>query len=393
MRTLFMMEGITVQHAGELLFDASATRHQRAKCEGTYLRSLEDVVFALVFGSGFAVSGNLPKVGDETPGADLCCSFQDAVHTIDSSSGTPDSLIESQSGRAAVAGWIAGLAHLKNSFLPYWQEFIVREAEASLRPRFGSDTDREKAEWEYLRRPDADRLRMTFGKNYFNAPELHEALSETFVSQLGEEVASVQRVPKRTAEEFVRRAVVAHAVIFEWYGRRLQEGTGPELPLSHLPHVTRTTFFAEEEVEHKLWQLGRLIMPRVLVEILKPCASRAEVLSVIGDRMTEGLLTPLRNRFREAVEVLDIQELEKIRIDIEQMMTTDDEPSSIQVAMKAGFVGPIPRVEVEIGKRRTVEDSDYKSAIRWLLRRTPDTRDELRVQAHRLFPELSDPWR
>jgi hypothetical protein len=60
-----ILDGITVQYVGEVLFDNPTFRHA---CAGSYRQSLEDFAFGVLFGETLTLSGRMPPVGD-TPGA------------------------------------------------------------------------------------------------------------------------------------------------------------------------------------------------------------------------------------------------------------------------------------------------------------------------------------
>ncbi len=382
MSYIFTMDGITVQHAGELLFDTAATVTKRAACAGTYLRSLEDVAFALIFGSGLTVTKNLPKVGNETPGTDLCQHFASYVSALEVAGvAPPDELVEKPAGRRRVRVWLSGLNRLRRKDYPFWRELILREAEAHLWP----SNDADKA---LLLRSIPDRSKLAFGKNYWMVSELQDALPQGFIMEMAKSILACYSLPQQSALEFVERVVVTHAVIFEWYLRRLRHGAGPEIPLTYLPHVTRTMFFVEDDIDTELWHLQRLVMPRILSEILKGCDRRSEVLRRIEDLVEAGRLEPLRRRLQDALVSLDRDELKKIRRDIECQIDSGAEKCSVDFAIKAGIVGVVPKAEIEIRRRVTKDESSYDAAIRLVLRRSTDIRTELWGQACRVFHEL-----
>ena len=63
----FPMDGITLQHAGELLFDTPVTIEERNNCHETYIRSLEDFCFAYMYGEKFSHTKKFPKIQDYEP--------------------------------------------------------------------------------------------------------------------------------------------------------------------------------------------------------------------------------------------------------------------------------------------------------------------------------------
>src|SRR5713226_5738615 len=61
-RALFLLDGITLQKAGELFFETEETRAEQQACPFSYRRSLEDFAEALLFGKGLAITRDLPEV-------------------------------------------------------------------------------------------------------------------------------------------------------------------------------------------------------------------------------------------------------------------------------------------------------------------------------------------
>ena len=66
-----ILDGITVQHVAEVLYNTAATRDIWGECFASYLSSLEDFAFGVLFGETVTLSGSMPPVGDSTPGAQL----------------------------------------------------------------------------------------------------------------------------------------------------------------------------------------------------------------------------------------------------------------------------------------------------------------------------------
>src|SRR5207302_1352299 len=64
-----VLDGITFQHAAELVLKWDATLADRSRCCHTYIRSLEDAAFALLFADQVVVPNKMPVVGrDGSPG-------------------------------------------------------------------------------------------------------------------------------------------------------------------------------------------------------------------------------------------------------------------------------------------------------------------------------------
>src|SRR5258708_3842183 len=68
---LIGLDGITFQHVAELLLERGTTANERKRCKATYWDCFEQVAFALLMSDRIALSAELPRVGNDTPGEDL----------------------------------------------------------------------------------------------------------------------------------------------------------------------------------------------------------------------------------------------------------------------------------------------------------------------------------
>lgn len=380
MRATLLMDGITVQHAGELLFDTEATTSQRRACSQTYLRCLEDFAFAVIFGQ-FSVTGNLPLVGNESPGAELCKAFTEFQAPFEEAkTDPPDALLDAPLGRLVIADWLSALSRVRRSDFRYWVDYIRREADAYLWPA--------DAHARALLTTSCSREQYRFGKQpeYWFDAELEDCIEGQMFEVLVTAAASAHgHVSSDGVREFVRRSLLAHMLIFEWYERRIQGATATE-PRVRLPHVTRTTVIQEDTVAYQLWRVQRLMMPHILSSILGASADRNAVRRRIGDLATDSRLQPLRSRLQAALATFDLNELEAIADDIDNTAAGISETRPVDFAIKAGFTGPLPKAEFEA--RLKQEPTPDRRAIVFALRRSGDIYAEELARATRVFGEL-----
>jgi hypothetical protein len=78
-----MLDGITIQHAGELLLDVATTADVRRNNATTYIRSAEDLAFALVYFDHLVISDRrMAWQQGQSPGDALLARFPDLVKEI-----------------------------------------------------------------------------------------------------------------------------------------------------------------------------------------------------------------------------------------------------------------------------------------------------------------------
>ena len=379
-KSLLMLEGITVQHAGELLFDTVTTAKLRKDCLATYLRSLEDVTFALVLGNGFAVSKNLPKVGNETPGMDLCVEFNTYVKPVElKTKSHPADLLSSTAGCRQVAEWLQALTRLGNQYFLFWQEFIVREGQAYLEPLLASD----KAA---LRNGSAVAHDLIFGKDYPFSRDLGNEIQEiNLVKRLALIIETNHKISSVASIEFVTRVLVAHITIFAWYQQQWKRGAGPGVPYTYVPHVTRATIVNEDLMDSHLRRLARFIMPRITNEILNCCDTREEYIKIIHDYQEGRSLDNLRRIFDDALRTQNAQELENIRIAFErEAFASKDDPVELAFKAEASIT---PKLVLET-KTKLAKSQSPEEGVKFLSRRSGSVRADLITSAKRVFPEL-----
>jgi hypothetical protein len=319
-----VLDGITVQHSGELLFATRATTSERSACAATYVRSLEDFAFALLYGASFTVSGSMPEVAGENPGRLLIEEYpQWHVNLDDGAPARPDVLLKTDPAfRARVA---ATLRRVPNSYLripEFWEHFILREARSSLIVRTdavdGEKRNRQEASAAAQRKmfasPHTAPSEFIYGKvpEYFVDPELQAELDDrSFTRKLSARLAMEwtirHGIPEVILEEFVRRATLAHVVIYWW--SELSVG-GHLAQVIRVPHVTRSLLCASEPRTGAV-RRGEFQKRTRVRNVLHECLSR----HVIERHELVNVLGGLRERKDIAATRADFGRLAEIEAD------------------------------------------------------------------------------
>ncbi len=288
---IFLHDGITLQHAGELLLGATETEECRKQCSETYRRSLEDFVTVLFYGGRFATAAGASwatfeeQEKREHPGLQLARRFE--KHWLPLEKTNAPGLAD-HFGDAKFVGQvehcIRQLEYAVDSESPrrWWYEFVAREANKYLGP---SDTlaepslepDQYRFDKEYLReQKNADvRGRVTW---------LTRQVPEQFKSNMADHVSicskewqhpAVRNASRPALEEFVAACTVTHLAIFVWYGFVEEHKCTPDM--LWMPHVTRVSLGTATERD-RLFAKYRFCIERVLFEVLKRSKDRDDML-------------------------------------------------------------------------------------------------------------------
>ncbi len=139
MSLVVILDGITFQHAAELLLDIGVSAAGRGQAAHTYARCLEDSISALLFADKAGLPAKLPPVGSEYPGetlkGKLRSALPDCVFPI-SQIGSPGDLETLVRGDITLADLVLQdiglLADAYKLGKQYWDECIFREAHGYL---------------------------------------------------------------------------------------------------------------------------------------------------------------------------------------------------------------------------------------------------------------------
>ena len=238
----YYLDGITVQYAGELLFDPFNSTGHREQAKDTYIRCLEDFSFAFIYGTKFAVSGSLPDVGNESPGKILTNYYNDWLTDVELSvSKKPEELIKDKFIRDIIKEYIELLPLSYNRYHRYWNEFFQNETNFNLLET-EEENGKEKQE-NYLEIELTQKDKYVFAKKpeLIKDTELQNYISlSSFIEPIVNHLLLLpiaKKVNKTALVEFVSRATLTHIVIFIWYENIFAES---KINFYRVPHITRS---------------------------------------------------------------------------------------------------------------------------------------------------------
>jgi hypothetical protein len=238
---IVVLDGITVQHAGELLFDCGDSS-QRRLSRHTYIRCLEDFTFAILMGEGFALAGTLPKVGTEHPGAILLeeiKSFDDKLR-YDlgySSQFTPLDILSHPEYREKIYN---GLLCTHQSYnrgkqnKRFWMDFLRREI-SSYMGKHESLCDSRIPTEQIIFAHETPYLQDSFLQSSIKRESFLDELSSLLHTELKLSNANVR---EEALTEFITRVILSHITRFWWY-ESIRNGSGFKNNLG-LPYVIRS---------------------------------------------------------------------------------------------------------------------------------------------------------
>lgn len=294
---IFGIDGITVQHVGEIVFDMGSTFEDRYASRHTYKQSLEDFAASVLFGDNIAVSGRLPKVKGENPGSIALEQMADIHTNLEiSTTKTPQDILKDTYYREKV---LKDIGYMKKAIFGvnkiFWQDLMRREAIISI----GShDT-------VYNSNVTPDEIVFDGAPHYVVDRELQNKIDrDSIITILATELQKYcdTRITKIALEEFVSRIILTHITIYWWYEfATIEAGIVNRV---RIPHITRAVVRNEElkniiKFSNKIPGTDRLIRQVFVQNAL------FEVLS----------LEPTRNRVLENLNILrNLEPYNKIRL-------------------------------------------------------------------------------
>ncbi len=373
-----LLEGITIQQAGELIFDASVTRNLRRTCFYSYQRALGDFAFAYVLTDRFGVSGNLPNVGTEKPGMDLLGSCSGLVVDAEQQATfEPVELLDHRHPyyRRVIRENLGWLGESRNADKEAWRGWILREARSYLGKHtslWGGDPE----SYEFMKTP----------KPYFHDNGLQGFIPKGFYKPVAKEVfdlANPDHVPIRAIYEFTKRSALTHVVIQQWY-ERVWRGIG-DLSTTILPSPTRASLVARRKSRGLLDKIEEKLTPNILLLALD-APSRGDLMKHLSDLREQ--LTPLRKSLSSAILAAYNNEkprrLKKIWSEVNShSLAIDREFEHIRVDQISVGHGPIKgaaRIPRHFLRSRYL--------LRQLAVRVPGRKNTIQHQMKMLFPEL-----
>ncbi len=238
-----VMDGWTIQQAGELILDWSATSDHRLHCRATYARCTEDFVFAVLFGAKVVMPKSFANVGDGSPGESLAGHFKDIAER---SSVAPSQeelleLLESDIFRPRIETDLKCFHNAVKKDATYWKDYMLREVPIYFGNQKCADGFESLEEIEFKRRP---RLLVSRSLQNEIPQEAIGTLLDHIHSGIGEGkipfdfvntcMPSDEKMRDIILREFVSRCVLTSVALAWWYDSAAQDPNS-----LRLPHIIR----------------------------------------------------------------------------------------------------------------------------------------------------------
>ena len=292
-----VLEGITIQHVGELLFDLDVTRNLRSICKDSYIQALEDFTFAVIFGDYFSVSEKLSQVGEDSPGEPILRRFKDFFVPVENDSTLkPEDIISSKYPglRHRVKEYLKILENALNLLIKQWENWIIREAISYL----GND----QSLW------GNDPINFVFSKKphpYFHDINLQSYIPINFINKLSKIVnnkANPDGIPIIAIKEFVTRSTLTHVTIMSWYERAVLKSKATSV--TTLPFPTRSSLISLKSKRIIVDRIKNIVVPYLLHKSLDGLTSREQYLNRLEDIRDTKTIKKIRDRLSISIEEL-----------------------------------------------------------------------------------------
>jgi hypothetical protein len=299
-----ILDGITIQHVGEVLWESGTTAVVRKQCRRTYLRSLEDFAFAFLFGERLTLSGRMPAVGDDTPGATLIQQreLSEILVTVDMGPPTAiETLLREDDFRSMVRTDIEAAAQLQGSDAEPFCHFFIREAPAYLgdhpslrQAALGSSS----YVFESPGRPS----------HYVVDRELQALVNPTFTHRMAAVIgqnATISDVSDAALAEFVTRALLTHVANYWAFDRAVE---GQPHGSARLPHWTRALVRHKVDSRTNLEPNARLrrlvyrgVVPHALMRVIGVARSKDSFLAALRETRDSNEFAEIRRYLTDLV--------------------------------------------------------------------------------------------
>ena len=327
-----ILDGITTQHVGEALFDAPTTAPIRTACGRSYLRSIEDFAFGVLFGETLTLSGRMPPVGDRTPGAVLMQdpALKEFVVKVDIEQPTGISgLLAGVGFRSSVEEDIKAVAQLEEPDFESFRHFYIREVRAYLGDH--------PSILEPVLPPDSYSFSTTSRKSHYVGDRaLQTLIPSSFVTAMVRvirESASVDKVADAALNEFVSRALLTHVANYWAFDYAVE---GQPHGSARLPHVTRAVIrkkvdATDPDKERQTRQrrlVYRGVVPHALLRVIAVARGEKDcLLDALRETRDSQQFRDIRNYLTELVQQLG----QRDRRDADKLLA--------EIARKAGQGG------------------------------------------------------
>jgi hypothetical protein len=317
----FALEGITLQHAGELLFETPITIKERTKCPQTYLRSLEDFCFAYLYGS-FSHTGKLPTIDIYEPGKMLIDRFsENFVKLDDNNHAKVKAFLKDQEIVYQLS------IDMKNGFYAYqvnpkfWEEWITRESKAYL----GSDSSL------YEDLPQTRLYKYAKKPAYLKSKLLQDLIPKEFFQNLIPIVKKTikdNKIKEKAIKEFISRCFLTHQTIYWWYNHLIEQNNPNFIQVPHITRsLVRSVIYENRNIEYIRLIKNILVRP-ALYEATKPVIkNRSDLIDSLKMLRVDKSFENMRDRLKTISNEIDnknaTKRIEKLLTDIRKISKTD----------------------------------------------------------------------
>jgi len=302
-----VLDGITVQHVGDLVFETKETNNHRTECKETYRKCLEDVACAVLFADEIRISGNLPAYpGGLAPGqrvVDQLNEPSELVKRLPGDLSTPkEEILRTSSYRQIVGLDIVNLSRAIQDVPLLWTHLGIREAQIN----FGND--------DSLRRENLAPADYVFAaKHYWSDSKLESLVPEAFVESLQRcvtQTATRTLASKKAIGVFFRKMALTHIGTF-W---TIHEACRLlKIPSNfRMPHATRmhlSTLRSKAIMD----ELQTTIMPLGLCVALHETGHRGEFVRNLKQLRDWKPVEAIRQRLRQAMHEASVGNNEGVR--------------------------------------------------------------------------------
>jgi hypothetical protein len=306
-KIILVLDGITIQHVGDLVFESTETSNHRSECKETYRKCLEDVACAVLFADEIRITGNLPTYpGGRAPGqlvVEQLNKPSEFVKRLPGDLSTPkEEILRASSYRQIVAIDIENLSSAIQSVPLLWTHLGIREAEI----HFGPD--------DSLRRENLDAGEYIYAANhYWSDSKLESLVPESFVKALE---WCITRTPtgavasKKAIDIFLRRMALTHIGTFWMINEACRI---LKIPSSfRMPHATRM-HLSSLRSKAIVAELQTTIMPLALCLALHETGHRSEFVRKLKQIREWKPIEAVRQRLREAMYESSVGKNEEVR--------------------------------------------------------------------------------
>jgi hypothetical protein len=296
----FPLDGISLQHAGELLIDFTPTLSERKICGKTYIRCLEDFCFAYTYGSHFAHTGKFPEIEGRKPGRELCDKFFEKFEELDDK-GYPNVeafLNDVEKLRYLSDDMMFAYKAFKSSPV-FYRDWIVREATAHL----GADSTIFKDVYP----PNLYIFKKT--PPYLKAREFQHLIPDEFIKEMSKTILATGKystVHPNAIKEFVSRSYLTHQVLFWWYNNLVRKKD--KNYYIQMPHITRLLLRSTVQAnsKEKMYNILQEVLVRPsLMDALLISTDRYNLADNLKKISNDPPYPKLRDRIKNIFEEMD----------------------------------------------------------------------------------------